>query len=418
MTARPASARTPFRLAIEIGLAAMGAALIAAAVGVDQAWFDRHFLPVFFVTRDQFVTGETLARLAVGAVGLALILVARPLAASAAGRITSPPVAVSGAARIALALALALGASEIALRVLYPLAREEAPPGEEPLRRRDAALGWVFVPSRVGLDRSGGRRVEYAFDAAGDRVPDLRHPVDPTRPTLLFTGESIMCGFGLPWSQSVPALVGAALHEQSANLAVFGYADDQSLMRLAQAAPRFARPTAVVILFSPALMFRDLDTDRPHLAAGWSWTPPIRSWRLAGLARFYVPYLGVDEIDRLIAATRAELTAGVALAHARGATALIVVPQFGRESPPERVLRRRILDEAGLPYVQVALDPAWRLARDPHPDARGARAIAAAIVARLKRDGVEATETHKTVDADAVRPHPMRGLAGLDRRPI
>jgi hypothetical protein len=170
---------------------------------------------------------------------------------------------------------------------------------------------------------------------------------------------------------------------------VFAYADDQTLMRLAQAAPRFAHPTAMVILFSPGLMFRDLDTDRPHLEAGRVWRPATRAWRLAGLARFYVPYLGAGEIDRLVAATRAELTAGVALAHARGAAALIVIPRFGPESPPERVLRERILDQGGLPYVQVALDPAWRLPRDPHPDARGARAIAAAIIARLQRDGAE-----------------------------
>ncbi len=388
MSARSPSAWTAGRLAVEIVLAAVGVALIAGAVGVDQAWFDRHFLPVFFVTRDEFVTGETLARVAVGAVGLALVLVVRPMASRAVSRMAARS-AAAGVARIVLALVLALGASEIALRVLYPRAREEVSPGAEPLRRHDAVLGWVFVPSRVGRVWLRGRPVDYAFDAYGDRVADLRHPVDPTRPTLLFTGESIMCGFGLPWSQSVPALVGAALHEQSANLAVFAYADDQSLMRLSQAAPRFTRPTAMVILFSPGLMFRDLDIDRPHLEAGRVWRPATPHWRLASLARFYVPYLGVDEIDRLVAATRAELTAGVALAHARGAAALIVVPQFGPESPPERVLRERILDEAGLPYVRVALDPAWRFPRDPHPDARGARVIAAAIIARLKRDGVE-----------------------------
>ena len=332
--------------------------------------------------------GETLARLAVEALGLALVLLVRPMAGRAVGRMTAPAVAAA-AARIALAVALAMGAYEIALRVLYPRAREEVSPGAEPLRRHDAVLGWVFVPSRVGRVWLGGRPVDYAFDADGERVPDMRHPVDPNRPTLLFAGESIMCGFGLPWARSIPALVGAALHEQTANLAVFAYADDQSLMRLAQAAPRFAHPTGVVILFSPGLMFRDLDTDRPHLEAGRVWRRATPRWRLAALARFYVPYLGVDEIDRLVAATRAELTAGVALAHARGAAALIVVPQFGAESPPERVLRERVLDEAGLPYVQVALDPAWRFARDPHPDAHGASVIAAAIIARLQRDGVE-----------------------------
>jgi hypothetical protein len=60
------------------------------------------------------------------------------------------------------------------------------------------------------------------------------------------------------------------------------------------------------------------------------------------------------------------------------------VPQFGEATPQEEALRRRVLDEAGLPYVRVVLDPAWHLPGDPHPDARGARAIAAAVAARLK----------------------------------
>jgi hypothetical protein len=47
------------------------------------------------------------------------------------------------------------------------------------------------------------------------------------------------------------------------------------------------------------------------------------------------------------------------------------------------MLRRRILDEAGLPYVHVKLDPSWHLLGDLHPDSRSAQAIAIAVAGRL-----------------------------------
>jgi hypothetical protein len=48
------------------------------------------------------------------------------------------------------------------------------------------------------------------------------------------------------------------------------------------------------------------------------------------------------------------------------------------------MLRRRILDEPGIAYVRVALDPGWHLKGDLHPDPRAAHAIAMAVAARLK----------------------------------
>lgn len=363
--------------------ALIGAALAIGAICADQAWFDRHFLPVFFVSRARMVFGETAARLAVGVLGVVLMLAARPIARHAAAR--TPSAWAAGVMRIALALSLAVVGSEGMLRLSYPRAREEAPPSQEPLRRRDARLGWVFVPARAGRQVVAGHVIDYAFDAHGDRVADVAHPVDPLRPTILFTGESIMSGYGLRWEQSIPALVGARLRLQTANLAVFGYADDQAYLRLARETARFTRPSAVVILFSPSLLFRDLDTDRPHLEPGLIWRPASPRWRLDALARFYVPYHSRHDIDRLIALVRAELAASVRLARDRHAAALIVVPRFGPEDDVERGLRRRILDDAALPYVQVELDPAWRMAGDPHPDARGARAIATAIADRLSQ---------------------------------
>lgn len=49
----------------------------------------------------------------------------------------------------------------------------------------------------------------------------------------------------------------------------------------------------------------------------------------------------------------------------------------------DEMLRRRILDEPGLPYVNVKLDPSWHLPGDMHPDARGAQVIAIAVAERL-----------------------------------
>jgi len=62
-----------------------------------------------------------------------------------------------------------------------------------------------------------------------------------------------------------------------------------------------------------------------------------------------------------------------------------MAPALRRSWPWERELRRRILDESGLPYVWDPLDPAWRIRDDGHPDARAAHAIAVAIAARLSR---------------------------------
>ena len=58
--------------------------------------------------------------------------------------------------------------------------------------------------------------------------------------------------------------------------------------------------------------------------------------------------------------------------------------QFGHEEQPEQVLRRRILDNASIPYILVEIDSSWRLSWDRHPNARAAHAIATAIVSQLR----------------------------------
>jgi hypothetical protein len=378
-------AARPARQAIGEAVAFLGGvALLTCALAARQRWLDRHFLPVYNVSRYTFVFWETLVRLGVAAAGLALALVWRRRVGAFLARVT-PGRLASDAGRMALAVVLALGASEIALRYMFTRATEEQSPREEPSRRADARLGWTFVPSRTGRDTYDGHVVEYTFDAAGYRVRDVSHSVDFERPTVLFTGESMIVGHGLAWGDSVPGQVERLLAVQTANLAVHGFANDQAYLRLADDLPRFHHPVAVVSLFMPTLFNRNLDDDRPHLGAGLVWLPPRHHWRLTALFRFFVPYRSDEEIARGIAVTQEVLRETARLTAAHGAVPLIIVPQFGAESDVEAMLRHRVLDDVGLPYVRIDIDPDWRLAWNRHPDPRAAHAIAVAVAARLRQ---------------------------------
>jgi hypothetical protein len=365
-------------LAAEIAIASIGGALLACAVVVDQQWLDSHFLPPFFVSRHSYVLVESCLRVVTAGLGAILALVAR---ARIARVIADSP---ARALHAAIAVVLALGASELILRQRRLRSVGEEPASMEPSRCPDPRLGWIFVPARTGHHASGGRIIEYAFDPAGYRVRRADQPVDPDRPTIVFTGESMIVGEGLTWEETVPAQTGELMRTQSANLAVSAFASDQAYMRLQSELPRFRQPVAVVSMFAPALFDRNLNDDRPHLGRGLVWQPAEDRWRLAAIARLLVRYRGSEAIERGISVTREVLRATLDLARARGAVPLIVVPQFVPEEPDERALRRRILDEAGLPYVWVGLDGSWRIPHDGHPDPRAAHAIAVAIAARLQ----------------------------------
>ena len=366
------------RRAVEIAVALLGCALLGVALLANQGWLDRHFLPSFFLTRRTYVLLETIARCAIGGVGVFLLLVRARLARL----VTQSPGRVL---HVAIAAALALVASELVLRYAQLRPAEWLGRDQEPRRMADARLGWRFVPSRTGRGTIGGRTVDYAFDAAGYRVRRAGEPVDPERPTLLFTGESVMFGKGLTWDESIPAQVGAMLGVQSANLAVDGYGSDQAFLRMQAELPRFRRPVAVVGIFLTGLFGRNLDDDRPHLGPGLTWLPGVPHGRLRSLVQLVAPYRSDETVERGIAVTREVYDALVGLAAARGATPLVLVLQIGPEDPVEQALRRRILDAQRLPCLLVEIDPAWRVPGDVHPDARAARVIAAAVASRLQR---------------------------------
>jgi hypothetical protein len=369
---------TRFRMT-EALLVASGITLALAAVAAGQPWWDRHFLPMFAIEHSTLAMAEQTMRGLIAVFGVTFaVLLRRPIAAALS---QATP---GGVARVLLAIVLGLGASELILRTHPPHPHDADPLEREPRRQTDAWLGWVFVPARSVSVMEAGRQVSYSFDAAGYRIRQPDAAVDLEQPTVVFTGESIISGFGLEWEETIPARVGALLGIQSANMAVSDYSNDQAYLRLALELPRFRKPLAVVTLFMPRLFDRNLLDNRPSLAPGLLWRPANHRWRLRELLHWIVPYHNSTAIEEGITRTRGSLRALVELARARGAEPLIVVPQFGAETSSEEMLRRRILDEGGLPYVRVKLDPSWHLPHDLHPDPHAAGVIARAVAARLR----------------------------------
>ena len=367
------------RVIAEIAVASVGIALLSCALIANQRFLDRHFVPSFFLPRDWYVILQTSGRLAMTIVGTWLTFIGRCRAGRFAARTPE------GALLSVMAVFVALGTSELVLNRVHLRPSEWLSAGDEPLRQLDPRIGWTWVPKRTGYKSIGGRIIDYSIDPAGYRVSRIDKPVDPERPTILFTGESVMFGEGLTYDESIPAQVGAMMGVQTANLAVHGYGNDQAYLRLQTELPHFRRPVAVVSLFMTALFGRNLDQDRPHLGPGLVWLPAQQRSRLSSLAKLVVPYRADTTVERGVVVTQQVLHATSELARAHGATPLLVVLQFGHEAQPEQMLRRRILDTASIPYVLVEIDSSWRLSWDRHPNARAAHAIATGIESELRR---------------------------------
>jgi hypothetical protein len=143
-------ARSPIARAVtEFVIFTIGVVLIGCAIGANQQWLDRHFLPSFLWPRHWYTLFESSARLGIAALGAWIAIGGR----RRAGR------APASALRILLAAIVALGASELALRYMKFQPAEWASFTEEPLRRADPRLGWTFVPSRSGYRAIGGREI-------------------------------------------------------------------------------------------------------------------------------------------------------------------------------------------------------------------------------------------------------------------
>jgi hypothetical protein len=382
----PAAARVtgskPLRGVAFLAIAAPAVALLWFAAIANEAWFQRHVVVPAYRLPPPAWALPVLRR---GAAALALFLAA---CAVAAGRRAT----AGGLARVAVALALSVGASELVLRHLKrPEPEMPNPRLEWILGVPDARTGWAFVPNRtMDLPRRGHQRLaRYAIDAHGDRAPSQDWVEDPRAPTILITGESTAVGHGLQWPETFAAQLAEKLRVQVVNVAEGGYGSDQAHLRAVDALPRFAHPLAVVSLFLPVQLRRNIQDDRPRLVVregALVIEPASRSpFRLRQVFVDEIPYLSERKLEASLKVTRTILHATADAARARGAWPLFVVPSIGpSRSPqerPEAFVVNAVLGD--LPHVVVDIEPSHLIPRDGHPDRSGAGRIADAIAAEL-----------------------------------
>jgi hypothetical protein len=296
------------------------------------------------------------------------------------------------AARITGAVLLALVACDVFFRFKETRRRLEDDAGLPPMRV-DATGNYVPIPSRVKESEVQGRSIRYEIDADGNRAATTRDVTDIDAPTILFTGESITEGWGVAYEHSYPSLVGGALGVQSVNLAVTGFSSDQAFLRLREALPRFARPLAVVTIVLPTQLERTVSDARRRLAlreGRLELVLPSSSWLLTSPLRKLVPY----HSDEALSLTRAILMATLELARLHGAQALFVFTNFGAPCLPDQGgtsrLEHRLFSDLGDAYTRVEIPPALmiRFPNEVHPNERGHRAIAEAVVRALQSQGV------------------------------
>jgi hypothetical protein len=366
-----------------VALAAIGLACLALALAAGPSWAEHHFLPVWTWSWTVQLRILLALRLLLAAIGLAIAWPLRRWAVRecAAGRGRA---ALGTALRCVAAALAALLVAELVLRTMTWRAALEQWNFVYPARVPDAEYGWSFAPNQASTVTLDGRVVHYAIGPFGYRLPRAGAVPDFARPTVIFAGESIVFGYGLEWSETIPARVQALTGIQAADIAINAHATDQIYLRLRRELPRFAHPVAVVIPFMPRLLDRNLDGDKPHLDAQLRWhpagAPPIR---LVELARRMVRYRDPASITRGEATTTAVLAAAIAMVEKRGARAIILVPQYLPEVKGERDIRRQVLDRAGIPYLLVPVPQKWRSPTHQHPTPAGAAALAAAVAGAI-----------------------------------
>jgi hypothetical protein len=377
-------------IAMTARLATIGAglALVGWAVCADARWAERHVLPSYCATG--LVDGLVARglRWAAGVLGVAVALILAPALARRLAR-ASPRAAAGSLLGVLIAVAASLGLAEAVMRRMHDrlalgVGAAAAERRAEAMTRVDPRLGWSYLPGRITRVQVSGRTVSYAIDRDGDRAASPGDVPDPARPTILFTGESIAFGYGLEYDETFAALVGRDLGVQPVNVAVVGYGNDQAHLRVLDALERVRHPLAIVTLFHPGQIRRNVDPWRPRLAVDRSGAlalvPPFAGPSIAKLLQV-LPWHG----DSALRVTGAVLSATAEVARAHGAFPLFVVTSYGPACLHAAGAEPWIVDElfvrGGLPFVRVDLEPDDLLPGllERHPGPRGARKIAAAV---------------------------------------
>lgn len=380
---RTESKRT--RVLVELLVAALGVPLLVFAWRADRDWSEDHLTPFLCATGPADHRHAAALRWVAALLGGALLLVARPILGRWAAR-SGAAKTWSAGARVGVAALMALVVGDLGLRLV-----EKKPPKKDctdvDFYRHDPTYGWGHLSSATLTCNIGGRAIDYTTNAFEARTRAKDDVTDLSRPSILFTGESVAWGDSVTYDEHYSTLVGAHFGVQSVNYAVGNFAADQAYLRAQEALAKLARPLAVVTLTLPVEIPRALarDDSRLVLTPTGSLEPMdpapafLRESPLLKLLRALVPYHGDDAVD----ISRAALEATARAARSRGAYPLVVFTPFNYGKPCEpgpdghpRVFHR-LLDHADTPFVSVDIDPAWEL--DGHPDARGHRMIAEAI---------------------------------------
>lgn len=377
------------RIVVGLAVAALGGAVVTWALTTRIVWFERHLLFNYCVVSPEMAGLAAHLRWAAGIAGAIVMLVVAPLLAWWVGRRT-PAQIVARLLSVLLAIAAAAGVAELMLR--HRAAQEVPPPflRELPtLQRGHARYGWTWVPYSRREATVDGRKIEYAIDAQGRRARDPWVVPDPDRPTVIVNGESIGFGHGLPYDETLAALLERDLGVQVVNLSVHGYGTAQEYMRLLDELPKFSHVVAVVTLVLPEQISRDALVLEPHLVMGDDGTlelaPSRDGLRIARLWRGE-PLRG----DGPLELTRAVLRAQAAAVTARGAQQLFLFTNMGGPCKSDQGLAipwvlDQLLDGQHLPYVRVDIDPSESVsAVDPHPGAGAVRRMADAVERALR----------------------------------
>lgn len=330
-------------------------ALFALAWRCDPAWFDKHvFLPQqFFIPASRAIVLSF--RTAAAATAMLLLVLVPFLPRGAPGR------------RLLLAVILSVPAAEVVIRWrLGRLIRPELVAAMDALTTAHPRYGRTFRASMDRLQPIAGREIRFHTDAESRRTSGAA--IDPASPSLVFTGESTMAGFGLQWEETFAALLGTRLRLQVLNLASPAYRADQSWLRLKDALPELDHPVAVVGIFMPGLVGRSFVA--PGAPTLLQRSGLYRLWK-----HLYWSDAAVYEGVRAVAATLREMAA---LAKAHGAPCIFLVT--GRT--PQWMLHE-LFEAPALDYVVVEV-PREELLADGHPGPRGSIRIADALEARLR----------------------------------
>jgi hypothetical protein len=369
------------RVVAELLVVAAGLALFAGAWALDVEWLERRF--GLETAHGYFLTIERAILVATGA---ALIVVFRPKAGRWTERVGAGE-AVATCVRFTVALVLAVVASEVGLRILKLPRRYDMAVSSEALGEKNPRYGWLFKASKSITIPTGGRPIRYDFNAEHNRARSADDLPDPSRPSLLFVGESITVGHGLQWEESLPAIVGEALNLQVVNLGVEGYASDQAFLRLLDALPRFEHPVAVITLFLPGLVNRLERVDHPRLVfdgveAKLVAPDFVQNLRLTQAFRESLDF----HPEWAIKTTEEVFRQTARLAKERGARAIFLTPYLGTNWPRgDGYLVQELLVRQGLTVVDpnFGFEP---IPGDNHPNAASTRRLAQAVIAALQTE--------------------------------